>query len=1001
MTDITQELHFLNSTVVNFNASLGFNSNASTLSVTLAEDPDTVPPEEFGNVGSPASDSSKYVVGGTRWQDGNPGTYVEFETPAPAGNEDDQFKFAGFVTDWRRKNDVGGNLVTVNVSDPRIVFPGISIITDIDSREASQNRNVIDVLDYWGNIVSAGWTRKGVPWQAIYEILNDDTHIHNIYGQPMSFLLETSFLNAIADNYRIPVQNTTLDQFFNKVAADHNMDYYAKAQIALGRIVTSLYPITRSNEDAFDNTALHSLISTWADTAGGGNNSRLKSVDYGRELRTDPNHTVLWGDNKKSFSINNQRDHGIYPIYERFKDGTYSDRVIVDLSNIADAAGLPTVNVEKMELTGSSTYTKSRGNSSIPAYVASVNILRAALHSKEAWATAVWYAFKDTVDGITVGGSNSYDASHANRLGGSGGASGGTSGNTTPEALGIVKPPFDRSKGAAGFNAFSSAGLPSTSLTEAKKEAVYRTTKKVAEEYYGRTFITPLPASAIMDTLITTGLGGAGANSYVSKDKRFLVEYEVASEAWPVSNIDSSFTSSWFPSEMIGQTDSDEFQTQEGLIKGVVKFDKSIIKGEYPQADFANMPSDRYLKAGNYLFTSAASFNQYQFDPRFVVIKVNDHINLGFSKIRGMTLTKDEEGTVTGFTEDPNELPRPPKDKDMSGGTQNFLSDLYIDFSIVLNLVDGNGNPVPVIESSKQIDAEHYYNLIYHSSISNKEKIGYSEARFLGYKYDGSTLENSINTATPLKWNFIRYGPFEGGPLYGGYAVLTKTAVDNSLNPWNYGGVGAMNAAGNIQAANMQSASTTLAYANASVEGFPEMALGQSVGDITRLSDVSLSYSTAGVMTQYRFKTFFGPVGFNKKSEIDKIYRVTSDTGSKDNISVEDIRREMLKAAKDKETGVTLNGLGGGGGGSGGAGAGTGSSNTIIKSGSPSQGGSQNPQTDILSDDEMNQAFDATGGANLWRESYYAKLEELFIPYRTGRDSADKRVPDIEGVDEA
>jgi hypothetical protein len=770
------------------------------------------------------------------------------------------------------------------------------------------------------------------------------------------------------------------------------MDYYAKAQIALGRIVTSLYPITRSNEDALADTSLHSLISTWADPDGG-DDSRLKSVDYGRELRTDPNHTVLWGDNKKSFSINDQ-GHGIYPIYERFKDGTYSDRVIIDLSNIADATGLPTVNVEKMRLTGSGTYTKSRTNATIQAYAANENILRAALHSKEAWATAVWYAFKDGE--ITVEGSNSYDASHGHRLGGSGGASGGTSGNTTPEALGILKPPFDRSKGAAGFNAFSSAGSTPTSLTEAKKEAVYRTTRKAAEEYYGRTFITPLPASAIMDTLITTGLGGAGANSYVSKDKRFLVEYEVASEAWPVSNIDDSYISSWFPSEMVGQTESDEFQTQEGLVKGVVGFDKSVIKGEYPQVDFANMPSDRYFKSGNLLFTSAASFNQYQFDPRFVVIKVNDHINLGFSEIRGMTLTKDEEGVVTGFTTT-NELPRPPKDKDMSGGTQNFLSDLYANFSIVLNLVDGNGNPVPVIDN--KIDAEHYYNLIYHSSLSNKEKIGYSEMRFLGYDNNGNTLAGSINTATPLKWNFIRYGPFEGGPIWdGGYAVLTKTAVDNSLNPWNYGSVSGMGTAGDIQAQNMQSASTTLAYANASVEGFPEMALGKSIGNnITRLSGVSLSYSTAGVMTQYRFKTFFGPVGFNKKSEIDKIYRVTSDMGSKDNISVEDIRREMLKAAKDKETGVTLNGLGGGG--SGGAGAGTGSSNTI-KSTSPSQGGSQNPQTDILSDDEMNQVFDSNGGNNMWQESYYSKIEELYIPYRTGKIDSDKRVPDIEGVDE-
>tara|TARA_R110000765_G_scaffold32931_2_gene75935 strand:+ start:1774 stop:4776 length:3003 start_codon:yes stop_codon:yes gene_type:complete len=999
MTDITEEIHFLNSTVVNFNASLGFNSNPSTFSATLAEDPDLS--EEFGSLGSPASDPNKYAVGGTLWADGNPGTYAEFEVPGAAGG-DPPFTFSGFVTDWRRKNDVGGNLVTVNMSDARIVFSGISIVTDIATRGASQGRNVIDVLGYWGDIVSAGWTRKGVPWKAVYEILNDADHVHYVYGEAFSFLVDDSWFGYIDDDYRLPVQNTTLDQFFNKVAADHNIDYYAESQKVGGRIIVSLIPVPRNNIDALGDTSLHQLISTWADIGGGGASSRLKSVDYGRELRTDPSHAILWGDNKKSFSINNQSDHGIYPIYERFKDGTYSDRVIVDLSNISDVSGLPTVNVENMNLTGYSTYTKSRGNSSIPAYPANVNILRAALHSKDAWATEVWYTFNDG-PGATVSGNNAFDELHTTQLGGVGGATGGSAVSGTPQKLGILKPPFDRAKGAAGFNAFSSAGNTPTSITEAKKEAVYRTTKKVAEEYYGRTFITPLPASAMMNTLISGGLpgmdhGGPGANSYVSKDKRFLVEYEVASEAWPVGDIDDTNTHVWFPSEMVGQTESDEFQTQEGLIKGIVRFNKELIKGEYTQADFANMPSDRYLKSGEYLYTSAASFSQYQFDPRFVIIKVNDHINLGFDKIRGIKLQSDEEGSVTGFTQHPGELPRPPKDKDMSGGTQNFLSNLYNDFTIVLKLSDGAGNPIPVIESSKQIDAEHYYNLIYHSSISNKDKLGYSEMRFLGYDHNGNTMGDSINTATPIKWNFVRYGPFEGGPLtpYVTYWVPTKTMVDNSLNPWSYGSMGRMESAGDIQAQNMQSASTTLAYANASVEGFPEMGLGQSVGNITRLSNVSMNYSTAGVMTQYRFKTFFGPIGFNKKSEIDKIHRITSDNGSgEDKVSVEDIRREMLKAAKDKLTGMTINGLYGG---SGGAGAGTGSPN-VIKSNTPGLNGTQNPATDLVPDDELNQAM-SNEALDLWRESYYSKLEELFTPYRTGGKQTDQRVPNIEGIDE-
>jgi len=1020
MADITQAIHFLNSTVVSFNASLGFNSNPSTLSVTLAEDPDINPPEEFGDT-NPASNSSQYAVGGTRWADGNPGTYVEFEAPAPAASPNDQFKFAGFVTDWRRKNDVGGNLVTVNISDPRILFSGIPIITDIDSSGASwpEGRNIVDVLGYWGNIVNAGWTRKGMPWLGVYNILNNPDTIYNIYDQDIRFLVNGwsdpaiglySWFDFVDDNYRLPIQNTTLDQFFNKVASDHNIDYYAKAtRQGTDPILVTLYPVPRSNVDDLDNTLLHSIISSWADVANNGEASRLKSVDYGRELRTDPSHVMLWGDNKKSFSINNQTDHKILPIYDRFTDGAYSDRIIIDLSNIEDVSGLPTINVERMNLTGygtsSSPYIKSRTSVNMEAYSANVNILRAALHSKDSWATAVWYAFKDMTAGdFDVLGTNDYDSIFS-PLGGSGGSTGGGSAVSTPEKLGILKPPFDRSQGAVGFNAFSSAGNTPTSYTEAKKEAVYRVTKKAAEEYYGRTYITPLPSSSMIDTLINAGLGGTETgNSYVSKDKRFLVEYEVVSEGWPVSSPNSVPLSSWFPYEMTVKTDSDEFQTQDGLVKGIVRFNQTKIKQEYPQADFVNMPTDRFLKAGGdqgadkYLYTSAASFNQYQFDPRFVIIKVNDHIDLGFDVIRGITLVTDTNGNVISHATT-SEAARPPKDKDMSGGTQEFISQLYYGFTIVTKLTNAGGDPVHVIDTAtvKKIDAEHYYNLLYHSSISYKEKLGFAEMRFLGYNNNGSVLADSINTATPLKWNFIRYGPFEGGPLYtdtgAGYSVLTKNEVDNSLNPWNYGGVSLMNAAGQVQADNMQSASTTLAYANAAVEGFPEMALGQDVGGITRLSNVSLSYSTTGVTTQYRFKTFFGPVGVNKKAEIDKIYRITTDRSSgEDKISVEAIRREMIKAAKQNQTGVTLNGLRGGGGGSG---AGTGSANTI-KGTRPSTAGSQGSSVDILSDDEMNQALLGLD----WEDSYYSKVDEIYTPYRTGRDNKDERVPDIEGVGE-
>jgi hypothetical protein len=984
MTDINGAIYFLNSTVVSFTSSLGFNGNPSTLSVTLAEDPDLN--QEYG-VSSPASNPNTYAVGGTRWEDGNPGTFVEFEIQSGTGPNADDFKFGGIVTDWRRKNDISGNTVTANIVDPRIIFSGIPVITDINTSEGNgydtDGRNVIDVLAFWGNSVDAGWSRKGIPWTAVYKVLTTGRY-YTFYNEQFMILVDNSWYSYIASDYRVPVQNTTLDQFFNQVAQDNNIDYYIKAErnSTIGAILITVYPIPRNNTDSMDDTGLHYLLSGWE------NGDRLKNVEYGRELRTDPSHVMLYGDNIKNFHINSKEY--IYPIFNRFNDGTYSDRAIIDLSNIVEGGGLPTINVEKMKLSGAGLYTKSRYSEGIKGYIATTPILRAALHSKEAWATLVWYEYKDG-GGLSTAGANSFDASSFNSLlGGSGGASGGSLGSNTPENLGIFKPPFNRDKGAAGFNAFSSG---SSSQSEAKMEAVYRVTKKTAEEFYGKVFITPLPYSDLVDSMISGGLAGGGPNQYFSQDKRFLIEYDVVGEAPAIDNFTGG---SMNLPQKITASESDEFQTAEGLVKGLLSFNTESITSKFPQAEMSYNAKDRYLNTGGDLYTSDVSFVQYQFDPRFAIMRLGEPIKTGFGKVRGVNLEYDADGNVSGHNISIHDA-RPPKDKDMSGGTQEFLSYLYSDFSVVTGLTDASG-PIAVDGPGKRIDSAHYNTLLYFSSINNKEKIGLGQGHFTGYSSDGNEIGSSITAYVPIKWNFGRYGVWESSPSHGDVFVPTKVAIDSSLNPWNYGSIAAMNSAGSTIASNMQSKTTTLGYANATVEGFPEMALGVSVGNnLTRLSDVSMSYGIEGVVTQYRFKTFFGPVGFHKKRVVDMINRTTFEKGGGDRVSIEDIRREMIKAEQAKGMGITLNGIAGGTGNTSGAGSGAGSNN-IIRSNNPLIGGSAEPDVSSAPSNEFNQSLSSNGGSYLFANSYYAGLSELWLPFYTGE--ADGRGPDLDGVPE-
>ena len=150
-----------------------------------------------------------------------------------------------------------------------------------------------------------------------------------------------------------------------------------------------------------------------------------------------------------------------------------------------------------------------------------------------------------------------------------------------------------------------------------------------------------------------------------------------------------------------------------------------------------------------------------------------------------------------------------------------------------------------------------------------QEKIGLAERRYT------PAMGAGFKVAIPLKWRFLKYGPFVGTNTNINYNLRpTQVIEDTSLSPWTYGNIDNMKFAGNILADNSSGQVSTVGYASITVAGLPEYSIGHAILAapgvvVSNLADISLSYGSSGFTTTYRFKTFFGPTGFRRKQEID------------------------------------------------------------------------------------------------------------------------------------
>jgi hypothetical protein len=119
----------------------------------------------------------------------------------------------------------------------------------------------------------------------------------------------------------------------------------------------------------------------------------------------------------------------------------------------------------------------------------------------------------------------------------------------------------------------------------------------------------------------------------------------------------------------------------------------------------------------------------------------------------------------------------------------------------------------------------------------------------------------------PTKSKFNRYGPVFAsnvGPTSEGKLLIEQ---DDGFSPWEFGGLQLMLDAMQFKVDNSASDVKTVENANITIEGYPKLTIGQTIGKNANVNSISISFGN-GVQTSYELKSFLRQFGELSKEEL-------------------------------------------------------------------------------------------------------------------------------------
>ena len=198
---------FLGLTVIDFNASVGWNDTESSVTITLApEDGETIEPYTIGE---------PYGIG--------VGANYEFSMGS--------FTFTGFLDRVIEKHSASGNIYEVKLNDGKDLIRNVECITGLygtsDPKEDAPIINLFNVFRYFESkqFGNSQTNETGMPYYKFEEGINYLSAKYGIVSAGKTYSIKLDFASKLPKYYRVDIPTVNLMDVISKICDDLGLLY--------------------------------------------------------------------------------------------------------------------------------------------------------------------------------------------------------------------------------------------------------------------------------------------------------------------------------------------------------------------------------------------------------------------------------------------------------------------------------------------------------------------------------------------------------------------------------------------------------------------------------------------------------------------------------------------------------------------------------------------------------------------------------------------------------
>ena len=187
-------------------------------------------------------------------------------------------------------------------------------------------------------------------------------------------------------------------------------------------------------------------------------------------------------------------------------------------------------------------------------------------------------------------------------------------------------------------------------------------------------------------------------------------------------------------------------------------------------------------------------------------------------------------------------------------------------------IIDALGNPSEIFDKIKEFEKDEGgesrtgKSL---TSVSTRRQV--QRVAAAGLPSNGSIHQKAFQPSrifVPIQHRYLRYGPVFPSKLRAESEGKVVIDQDDGFAPWEFGSQQTMFDAMKFKVDNAASEVKTVESASISVEGFPKLGIGESLGKNSNINGINVSFSSGGVTTSYELRSFLRGFGELSKQEL-------------------------------------------------------------------------------------------------------------------------------------